>query len=192
MSGSLLRWFESYLSGRTQMVKLGRYLSSEICVKRGMPLGSLLGPLLFLIYINDMFSLPTVGTLFAFADDSALIVSASDDDLLTRKVQSDLDLLNDWFSLNKLTLNALKTNTVHYKFKQDNSTLGDLFIHEEHRNGLCTCLPSLEKSATTKYLGVILDATLTYGLHIAFLQAKLRKINYVLFHLKNSLVKNIH
>ena len=171
VEGSFLAWFGSYLSGRKQVVKLKNFMSREIQIMRGVPQSGMLGPLLFLIYIDNIFSLPLHGSMYVFADDSAVVFKAPDDESLTRMIQSNLDVMQNWFQDNKLIVNSSKTKIVHYKFKNDNSTLGPFSIHSDHSTGICKC-PKIEISDNIKYLGVILDNTLTWGPHLDYLQKK--------------------
>ena len=108
-TGIANKWFESYLSNRTQYVSINGFDSSCRSVDFGVPQGSVLGPLLFLLYIND---LPNATELFTslFADDTGLLLSSPDLESLFSKVNEELAKAADWFCANKLTLNVLKPN----------------------------------------------------------------------------------
>ena len=104
-------WFRSYLQDRQQFVSINGTNSSTSTINIGVPQGSVLGPLLFLMYINDMPSNSKFFTLL-FADDTTLEDKDADLDNLTKKCNANLTLAANWFQANRLTLNA-KKNKVH-------------------------------------------------------------------------------
>ena len=95
ISGKLLQWFENYLSNRTQLVSINGTHSSVLPVSSGVPQGSILGPLLFLIYINDLPVCASFGSVYMFADDTkcCLPITVLSDSL---NLQLNLDKLLDW------------------------------------------------------------------------------------------------
>ena len=110
-------WFESYLSNRSQYVSINGVNSSCKSVDFGVPQGSVLGPLLFLLYIND---LPNATEYFTslFAGDTGLLMSSPDLDSLFSKVNEELEKAADWFCANKLTLNVSKTKYLIFRSKK--------------------------------------------------------------------------
>ena len=108
IEGNSLQLFKSYLSARKQFVKLGKATSSTLPIDFGVPQGSILGPLLFIIFIND---LPNATNLYVklFADDTFLCAQNSDIDLLENEVNSELQKVYEWLAANKLTLNTDKS-----------------------------------------------------------------------------------
>ena len=105
--GTELNWFISYLTGRKQFVYLNNKNSTLLEILLGVPQGSILGPLLFLLYIND---LPLASKLinFLFADDAALTASGRDIDSLSELVNDELKKIVHYFGLNKLSLHPKK------------------------------------------------------------------------------------
>jgi len=174
LKGAPLLWLRSYLSDRTQQIISGNSRSHWVPVIFGVPQGSVLGPLLFILYTADIPSLFPIhsATGHLFADDtqayvhgppSAQLQLAGCIDALTR----DLDL---WMSSNRLSLNSSKTQliwlgTPQQLQKLDYSLLSDKF-------------PSFVFSSSVRDLGVILDSTLSFTEHIS----KLTRISY--FHLR--------
>ena len=106
--GKALMFFKSYLSTRNQIVSLNNTLSSSIFVKFGVPQGSILGPLLFLIFIND---LPHATKFFVrlFADDTFLCAQNENISILENEVNTELQKVHEWLVANKLTLNVKKS-----------------------------------------------------------------------------------
>lgn len=105
-----LLWFKSYLSGRKQRTKLNGIISDSINVCLGVPQGSVLGVLLFLIFINDVEKVIELCKLILFADDALLYVVADSVEECLDKIKHDLCKLDLWFKANKLGLNIKKLN----------------------------------------------------------------------------------
>ena len=102
----------SYLSGRKQQVKLNNIVSSWSCIKKGVPLGSILGPLLFIVFINDIFYSIEHGTLYNYADDNTVSFSCPDFDRLIQILQSESQILINWFHNNCMQANPGKFQAI--------------------------------------------------------------------------------
>jgi len=108
----------SYLENRKQYVNYNNVTSTLKPISCGVPQGSILGPLLFLLYINDMTSCCKYLQFLLFADDTNLFYSNSDLWQLMQIVNDELDLLSDWFKANRLSLNVKKTNYMMFGYKE--------------------------------------------------------------------------
>ena len=108
MAGTEISWFASYLSDRFQRVKYCNSYSNWGMVKGGIPQGNALGPLLFLVYMNDLSSQVTGRTLLQYADDTALICSGSTLDVVHQCLSDDLSCLLSWVRQSKMPLNIEK------------------------------------------------------------------------------------
>ena len=104
-----LKWFNSYLTGRVQRVCFKKSFSNTMDVNAGVPQGSILGPLLFIIFINSMSSVFKHGNIFMYADDTTLSVSSTDVKDISKKLEFDLESISKWLCNNKLFLNTDKT-----------------------------------------------------------------------------------
>ena len=140
------KWFESYLSDRQQYVSKNGHSSDYTTTKHGVPQGSVLGPLLFLVYINDLHICIKNSKTFHFADDTNILFTPSHENFL-RKLNRDLKSLNYWLLANKISLNTSKTELI--VFKDPNTPLPNLKIK---LNGI-----KLIPKTQIKYLGLILD-----------------------------------
>jgi hypothetical protein len=107
--GVVLDWFKSYLYNRTQYVHINGSDSKDRFLTYGVPQGSILGPLLFLIYINDLPNALAHCKPLLFADDTNLFASSPNFKLLNININNDLNMLSEWFRANKLSINVAKT-----------------------------------------------------------------------------------
>ena len=115
--GKANSWFRSYLKDRKQYVELNNRKSSCLSIDTGVPQGSILGPLLYLVYIND---LPSASHLkcVSFADDSNLLIQGDNLKELTITFTKELEGISDFFKANQLNLNAKKTKMVFFSEKR--------------------------------------------------------------------------
>ena len=166
--GNAFSWFKSYLSERHQRVEFNGTLSENTCkVECGVPQGSILGPLLYLIYINDINQCLTHCHVTLYADDTTLIVTAKTYEDLYRFVNEDLSALSKWLCLNKLTMNIKKTKYITYSLSKRTALQRDdlkVFL-----NGA-----TIEKVDTFKYLGIYIDEHLTWKPHMNKILSKIR------------------
>ena len=108
--GKAHEWFKSCLAQRKQYVYYKKHKSESKAVSVGIPQGSVLGPLLFIIYCNDMPKLLKYCSSVIFADDTTIYHAGTNQTEVYRKMNSDLETLSDWFKANKLSVNASKLN----------------------------------------------------------------------------------
>lgn len=167
--GTNLKLMESYLTGRQQCVSINNKLSDTLTVNYGVPQGSVLGPILFILYVNDLFKLPISGDIISFADDTAIFYKDKTWNALKNKVEKDFKTVIDFFNMKLLTINVKKTHflpfTCYPKYLPDYETL-QITCEDQ------TILISSAKSV--KYLGVTIDSHLKWDLQINALVSKLR------------------
>ena len=169
-------WFCSYLSYRKQFVSLGGVSSNYLPITCGVPQGSILGPLLFIIYINDMHNAIKFSKVHHFADDTNLLFSHKNPKILRKRVNADLALLFDWLCANRLSLNVGKTEFVIFRPKR--SKRSERVTLKINR---CTIF----ESNKIRYLGVILDPNLSWKHHIFELNKKLFRGVGMIYKIRN-------
>ena len=109
ISDSSIVWFREYLQNRRIVTQVGNTLSREQCISYGVPQGSILGPLLFALYINDMVKTVENCKIHLYADDTVLYFSSKNPHTVQQKLQQELNTISDWMCKNRLSLNCDKT-----------------------------------------------------------------------------------
>jgi hypothetical protein len=169
--GLSLKLISSYLSDRTQTVAFKDVVSQGSEIKMGVPQGSILGPFLFLIYINDLpYMVKEMSEIVLFADDTSLLFDVDRSDAKTSEmlINNALDKVFNWFSANNLVLNPKKTKCI--KFCPPKSRNSQIDIE------LDGC--KLEISNDAKFLGICVDSSLQWGPHLKNLTGKLSSAAY--------------
>ena len=174
----MICWIKSYLSGRSQTVVMGegikKVFSKEARVTVGVPQGSVMGPILFVIYLNDITELNSHisdNQIVNYADDTSFLLKANNLPCAIHQAQLLLEKANEYFTKNKLLLNNAKTKIVFFKTNRSR-------IQEPDTINLNNSEQRFESSA--KFLGMCLDNMLSWEGHIEQLVVKLSRINYTL------------
>ena len=173
-----LSWSKSYLENRKQYLNYGNDVTILAQIKFGVPQGSILGPLLLLIYVNDLCNASNILDPIMFADDTNLFLSHQNINTLFKIFNEELKKIGDWFKANKLSLNNRKTKYTlfHKKSSKDNLPLKLPALKIADNN--------IERKTAIKFLGVMLDENISWVEHIRTVETKLAKNIGLLYRAK--------
>lgn len=164
--GNAFKLMQSYLSNRRQIVNIDGIKSNSKRVTHGVPQGTVLGPLLFCIYVNSLMTTTAEGKIIAFADDMAILYKGNTWIELKTRTEREFIKICDWFKHNELTLNNDKTNYMSFTPYQNHLPhLGPLMIDED---------TVITETKQTKYLGIVIDRHLKWDFQIKNTTQKLR------------------
>ena len=176
-----LNWVKSYLMKRTQVVKIQGTISDEKDVTCGLPQGSLIAPLLFIIYINDLPHISENLNKILFADDTNLFKRDKSLTRLNKEVENQLIDLETWLKVNKLSLNVSKTKSMVFRTRKNRIDID---------SNINMCGQKLDKVEKTKFLGVYIDKHLDWNEHINHVTNKLSRINAIIYNSRDYLTLN--
>ncbi|CAB3997442.1 Hypothetical predicted protein [Paramuricea clavata] len=179
-----LKWFKSYLNDRYQVVQIASSLSNPALIKSGVPQGSILGPILFLIFINDLPSYVGSSKPFLFADDSTLISSGSDLHELSVSLKSDMTSVSRWTNHNKMSLNPGKTKIMKIYSQSKFPDLSPITIEVNNNN--------VKKITSAILLGVTLDQHLKWDRQINTIYNIINSRLYLLKRIRSYLTFQSH
>ena len=186
--GKAYKLFESYLSNRYQYVSINGSYSKKLLITHGVPQGSVLGPLLFIIFINDLNYSVVHSVTHHFADDTNLLYVNDSLKKINKYINHDLKLITVWLRANKIALNASKTGIVLFRSKSQTI--------KKHLNFRISG-QRIEPKQQVKYLGIILDEHLNWDTHFSNLKFKLNRAIGMLAKIRHYVVslqtlKNIY
>jgi len=170
---------KSYLENRQQFVTYNKHESPFLPIITGVPQGSVLGPLLFLIYINDISYISNYLSFFLFADDTTILKSGVNLCDMQVKINEELDILDRWLKINKLSINTDKTKFMIFGPKR--KRYDDINIK--------ICNRSLDRVSSITFLGVDIDSDLSWKTHISKIHAKIASVIGVLCKIRYKINK---
>lgn len=175
--GRCLDWIKSYLENRQQYVVVGDAKSQSSYNNIGVPQGSILGPLFFIIYINDLPNLSDNCSFIMFADDTTLFLNNPCPYRLISIANDVLALFEEWALCNRLSLNISKTNAMIFTNRKIPDNIGNLLLNDQIVNFVSNC----------KFLGIHLDNTLKFNIHISHVCNKVSRSVGLLWKIKDYL-----
>ena len=177
--GTALKWFKSYLSDRVQYVSLNGASSTMRPILHGVPQGSILGPLLFVIYINDLPGISKISQFILYADDANIIITGSNLQEIFEKTNVLTKALINWVHANGLSLNVKKTCYMIFSRRR----LDPSQINQNVQiDGTV-----IERKAETRFLGVIVDEKLSWASHIKAIKMKMSRFIGILHKIKHKI-----
>lgn len=179
--GTCLKLFKSYLGNRKQFVQCNNEMSSVTTIRRGVPQGSILGPTLFLIYINDLTKASEKFHFTIYADDTTLLLKDTSLDGLHTALNSELNKIEKWVHDNDLKINTTKTKCVLFKNRSLQFKFPEIVINGE----------PISVVSCTKFLGLKIDENLNWKQHIDDVCGKLSKITGILYRTRYNLTADI-
>lgn len=188
LTSNVLSWFRSYLSNRCQQVKINNKTSHATSTNFGIPQGTVIGPILFILYINDMFNLPLKGQIISYADDTVIVLTDKTWDEINKNANMDLKIIKDWFDKNYLTMNTGKTFFMTYIMNKKMIPHNlNIRVHKKNCENLYNCdecdvLISKEK---LKYLGIVMDQEIKWKDQIEEIVKRIRKLFHIFITLRN-------
>jgi hypothetical protein len=186
ISGRILEWFRSYLTSRPQSVKISGKLSEPRVSEYGIPQGTVIGPVLFILYVDDMLKLDMNGEIISYADDTVVIVSKPTWSELNLAANGDVALLKRWFERSLLSLNTEKTNYILFSLKtltNDSHSINIKICDAECGEAACGCT-RLRRVESVKYLGIHIEGNMKWRKQIENTVKRIRKTIYILIRLR--------
>ena len=165
--GPILKWFESYLTDRSQYVTYDGIKSDTSVLKCGVPQGSIQGPLLFIMFTNDIFNVSELLFTVLYADDTCVLVGGKDLENIISCLNNELKNISTWLIANKLSLNVKKPYYIIFHRARIKVPQNHLSLHMDNY--------TLSKTQNLKYLGVILDHKVSWIQHISYVENKISK-----------------
>ena len=167
---------KNYLENRQQIVFYNGTKSDTSNITCGVPQGSVLGPLLFILYINDIYAVSDNLDFTLFADDTSILNTNKNLNDLQAETNEELKKLNDWFKANKLSLNISKTKYIIFSSRKIKIAKNQIVIKLNEN--------PLERVESTKFLGVYVDKHLLWKEHIKIVESKIAKTIGLLYKVK--------
>ena len=180
--GVTRQWFQSYLHDRSQYVQVGDKSSLVSTVSHGVPQGSILGPLLFLIFINDFRRSCPYFKFTLYADDSTLSCNLNEIDptLINLTISRELNNVYKWLSINKLKINFNKTKFIIFNYRKNIAIDSITFANHD-----------IERTDSIKFLGIIIDEKLSFKNHVNDISSKTSNKVGLLYRLSKFLPINV-
>ena len=180
--GVTLKWMESYLNDRKQYVSVNGSCSSVHNIKFGVPQGSILGPLLFIVYINDIPEISRFAKFILYADDANIILTDETVEGINRQLSILVNNLVEWVRSNGLALNLKKTKYMIFSRSRGIELPSPLVISNT----------AIERKKEARFLGVIIDESLSWSAHIKTVLSKMSRYVGIMYKIKKNIYPSLH
>ena len=174
--GICLKWFKNYLEGRKQAVKYNTIKSDEMMTSSGVSQGSILRPLLFLLYINDIQNCSKIISIILFADDTNIFYSHTCLKKLNEIIQEEINKITNWLNTNILSINNSKTKFMLFRSCKKK---------QKHNISISINNELINQVKNTTFLGVVLDECLTWKVHINLISKKVIKASSIISRVRH-------
>ena len=174
VTGTSLSLLDNYLSDKCQYVEYNGHRSNTLPITIDVPQGSVLGPLLFLIYINDLPMVSDVFNMLMYADDTTLYCNI-DQNVSEEVINNELSKVSQWLAANKLSINVTKTKYMVFHLHKKVVTYPDLQLNGN----------KIERVTQFNFLGLILQSNLSWNKHVNHISLKVSKTIGILYRLKS-------
>ena len=186
VAASSLQWFRTYLGQREQFILFDGLKSSVLNLTTGVPQGSVLGPLLFLVYINDISLSSHMSHTILYADDTTLVFPTSPSNIEScfQTINREISKVSDWLKANKLCINSKKSRYMVFHYNQrtfDYDNFPPLYIDNS----------AIERTSEFNFLGLIIHETLNWKAHIAYISTKISRATGCLKRLQNTVPSHV-
>ena len=171
---------KSYLTERSQYVEYNNCQSEKKLITHGVPQGSILGPLLFIIYMNDFSRSSDILFSILFADDTSVFIEGTHFDYICEVLNNELEKVNIWLNANKLTINVKKTHYMMFHRTR---------IKHGHNITMYINKNPIERKSSTKFLGIIIDNKLNWSVHITYIKNKISKSIGIIYKIRKFMDK---
>ena len=179
--GTPWNWFKSYLENRKQYVCYSDTLSATMPITHGVPQGSILGPLLFILYINALANVSENLFSILFADDTTVLIEGTNINTMIATLNCELGKLTEWLNANKLSINVSKSHYMVFHRSRRKINKGNILLDTT----------ILSQVTYTEFLGVILDDKLKWTHHISYIKNKISKGMGIILKARKVLKKKV-
>ena len=163
----MLNWFMNYLSNRYQFESINNTSSSFLRIECGVRQGSIIGPILFILYINDLPRVSTTLKFLLYADDTNILYENTDTKVIIKTINMEMPKIIKWLKSNKLHINVNKTVAMLFHTRQKRVNIDENLIVIDGN--------IIPLSTKTKFLGINIDNNLTWRAHINYITTKISK-----------------